>query len=117
MAEQQKAEQQKAAVLVYIDKDTKLFIKDFHGLGQLKLRILVDSINKLNKRILVVRKAGMKLFDMDKISNSISFTGILELEGDNLNEYFRKIENPAHDNWENLINFFGLKKFKKLKTI
>ena len=82
------------------DVNTKSFTKNFHDLGQLKLSILINPNEKLNKRVLVIRKAGMKLFDMDKISNSISFTGILELEGDNLNEYFRKIETPAHNNWE-----------------
>lgn len=76
------------------------FSKDFHGMGSLKLRILVDPNEKLDKKILVVRKAGMKLFRLGNLSKLVPFTGILELNGKELNSYFRKMETVAHDNWE-----------------
>ena len=76
----------------------KFFERDFHGMGKLKLGVLFAE--KLNRRILIVRKNGMKLFDLDKFPRSISFTGILELEGRELNEFFREMEEPTHDRWE-----------------
>lgn len=80
--------------------DVKIFNDNFHDMGTLKLRVIVDSRTKLNRRVLIIRKNGMKLFDMDRISGTLSFTGILELEGRALNEFFRQMETPAHDKWE-----------------
>lgn len=79
--------------------DTKEFVKDFHGMGQLRLRVLVDPTEKLNRKILITRSSGMKLFDLGNISRLISFSGILEMEGKKLNEFFREMETPAHDKW------------------
>ena len=76
------------------------FEKKFHGLGVLHLRILVDPNEKLDRKVLIVRKAGMKLFRLSRISKLVPFTGILELKGKELNSYFRKMETVAHDNWE-----------------
>jgi hypothetical protein len=60
---------------------------------------LVEGQN-LNSRIMMTRKAGMKLFNQDYISGSIDFTGILMIEGRNMNEFFRMMEVPSHDAWE-----------------
>ncbi len=68
----------------------------FHGLGTLRLRVLYAD--DLNKNILVVRKTGMKIAEISKLPK-ISFTGILELQGDKLNEFFRQMENPQHNKW------------------
>lgn len=81
-------------------EDVKIYSMDFHGMGTLQLRILVDSNEKLDRKILIVRKAGMKLFRLGNISKLVSFTGILELKGKNINNYFRSMETVAHDNWE-----------------
>lgn len=76
------------------------YTKDFHGMGILELRILVDPNEKLDRKVLVVRKAGMKLFRLGNISKLVPFTGILELKGKELNRYFRSMETVTHDNWE-----------------
>lgn len=86
---------------IICDKDNvKEITKDFHGLGTLRLRVLVDPEKKLNQKVLVVRSSGMRLFHMGRISRAVSFTGILELEGVELNAYFREMENVSHDAWE-----------------
>ena len=87
-------------VLTAKEIELQNFSKDFHDLGTLKLQVVVDEKENLNRRVLVVRKSGMKIFDMDRISRSISFSGILTLEGFKLNEFFRQMETPAHDKWE-----------------
>lgn len=81
-------------------EESKVCRQDFHGMGCLKLTVLVDSTEKLNRKILVTRKSGMKLFLMKNISKTISFSGVLELEGEELNKFFREMETPAHDKWK-----------------
>lgn len=71
---------------------------NFHGMGRLRLRLLYA--NDLNKKILVVRKSGMKISEIKGLPKGISYTGILELQGEQLNEFFREMENPTHDKWE-----------------
>lgn len=67
-------------------------------MGQLRLRLMYA--NDLNKKILVVRKSGMKITEIKGLPKGISYTGILELQGDGLNVFFREMENPTHDKWE-----------------
>lgn len=86
--------------LALTHENAEEFQRDFHGLGCLKLKVLVDHAEKLNRKILVTRKSGMKLFLMKNISKTISFTGVLELEGEELNKFFREMETPAHDKWK-----------------
>lgn len=80
--------------------EAKEYRMEFHGLGYLNLKVLVDHSEKLNRKILVTRKSGMKLFLMKNISKTISFTGVLELEGEALNKFFRDMETPSHDKWK-----------------
>ena len=68
--------------------------------GKLILKVYTDKQKELNQRILVVRKAGMKLFEYTNISKLLQFSGILKIEGFELNEFLKKIENPSHDTWE-----------------
>lgn len=84
---------------VLVRPETKVFKKDFHGMGTLKLSVLVDPSEKLNRKILITRSSGMKLFALGNMSRIISFSGVLEMEGKELNEFFREMETPAHDKW------------------
>ena len=70
----------------------------FYKLGALRLRLLYGS--DLNKKILVVRNSGMKIARISSLPRMISYTGFLELQGSDLNEYFRGMENPSHNAWE-----------------
>lgn len=82
------------------DGDVRNAELDFHGMGKLKLRALFDDNVKLNRRVLIVRKNGMKLFELDRFPKALNFTAILELEGNDLNAFFREIETPDHTDWE-----------------
>lgn len=86
--------------LILTSPNTKVFEKDFHGLGKLQLSVLVDVNLELDKKILRTRKSGMKLFAKGNVSKAITFSGILELVGDDLKEYFKILEPPTHDKWE-----------------
>lgn len=54
----------------------------------------------LNRRVMMTRLQGMRLFDQDHISGSINFTGILCIQGHRMNEDFREMEAPSHDKWD-----------------
>ena len=62
--------------------------------------LLIKKGDDLNRRILITRKTGMKLFEQPNISGSISFTGLLYISGSNMNRFFRAMETPAHNKWE-----------------
>ncbi|MBQ3450742.1 MAG: hypothetical protein IJL12_05330 [Selenomonadaceae bacterium] len=82
------------------DAAIKRFELPFHDMGTLKLGVLTASTAKLNRRVLIVRKSGMKLFELDRFARTLNFTAILELEGLKLNAFFRHMETPDHTNWE-----------------
>lgn len=54
----------------------------------------------LNRRILMTRSAGMSLFEQDRFSSSIHFTGLLMIEGKQMNSVFKQMEVPSHDAWK-----------------
>lgn len=72
--------------------------KAFKNLGHLRLRLLYKP--DLNKKLLIVRSSGMKIADISGLPRGISFTGFLELQGKELNAFFRGMENPQHNKWE-----------------
>lgn len=71
---------------------------EFKGLGVIELRILVSQ--GLHRKVMMCRKNGMKIFDKANISGTIQFAGICILKDENINEYFRDMENPQHNAWE-----------------
>lgn len=74
------------------------FSENFMELGKVTLKVLLGS--EFKRRVLVTRKNGMKIFDKDRISGTIYFAGILMLEDENVNAYFREMETPQHDDWQ-----------------
>ncbi|PER24595.1 hypothetical protein CN490_22560 [Bacillus cereus] len=60
--------------------------------------LLMDG-EDLNRCVLMTRKNGMRIYEQNRISGSISFTGLLIMKGKNMNKVFKQMENPAHDKW------------------
>ena len=83
---------------VLTDPETLEVSDDFEGMGKLILKVLLKD--DLNRKVLISRSNGMKLFDKDRISGSIQFSAILLMEGEELNKYFRIMESPQHNKWE-----------------
>lgn len=52
-----------------------------------------------HNRIAMVRNTGMKIFDKGNFPQITIFSGILVLRDKTVNGYFKKMENPAHDDW------------------
>lgn len=68
--------------------------------GECTLYLLKDEEDKsLNRKVLMTRKRGMRLFEKGNINGTIQFTGIMIISGENMNKVFRKMEVPAHDKW------------------
>lgn len=82
-----------------IDLDKEVFGKKY-GFSDGECKLLLMEGDELNKRILMTRSAGMKLFEQDRIHSSISFTGILMITGEKMNKMFKEMEMPSHDSWE-----------------
>lgn len=83
-------------VLTRDDVTEKTF--DFNGLGEVELKILIEK--DFNRRVLMARNTGMKIFDKKNISGTIPFAGVCILKGEKVNDYFKKMENPQHNKWE-----------------
>jgi hypothetical protein len=75
--------------------------KDFYlSLFEEKDVLLKISIKTgLSKKIGMFRNNGMKIFDQRRIKSYNDYAGMLFLRGEKINAYFRKLENPEHDNW------------------
>lgn len=80
------------------NKDVIEIEKPFYQLGNLRLRLLYA--NDLCKKVLVVRNSGMKISNIPSLPRGISYVGFFELQGGELNEFFRAMENPKHNAWE-----------------
>lgn len=68
--------------------------------GLIKLKVLIFNDSSANRTVLMSRSNGMKLFDKNGISGNIQFSAILTMEGDELNYYFARMEDPTHTKWE-----------------
>ena len=62
--------------------------------------LYLQETERANRKIMITRCAGMRIYEQDHISGSIEFTGVLIIDGPNMNETFKKMEVPSHDAWE-----------------
>lgn len=53
-----------------------------------------------NNKICMVRSTGMKILDKGSLCPTMRFVGIALIEGQKLNEWLIKLENPSHNRWE-----------------
>lgn len=79
-------------------EDASEFSDDILSMGKVTLRILIQR--DMHRRVAMVRKTGMKIMDKGHINGFIPFSGVLYIEGDELNSYLRSLENPQHTKWE-----------------
>lgn len=71
-----------------------------YGIKDGECTLLLHQGEDLNQRVLMTRKTGMTLFPQSRLGNSISYTGILLIQGDTMNQIFKMMEMPAHDKRE-----------------
>lgn len=71
-----------------------------YGFNDGDCTLYLQEGENLNRKILMTRSAGMSLFEQDRFSKSIQFTGILMIEGKKMNSIFKQMEVPSHDAWK-----------------
>lgn len=84
---------------VLTNPETKWFEDNFLGLGTIKLGYLLNG-SDFHRKVAMIRQTGMKIKDGDRINGFISFAGVLFIEGDEINERLRVLENPEHTEWQ-----------------
>ena len=67
--------------------------------GECTLYVMEESTEPLNNRILMTRQKGMRIIPKE-YRLGFGFSGILMIEGDTMNERFKAMENPAHNEWK-----------------
>lgn len=72
---------------------------NFEGLGPVDLFIHVDRYYQ-QRRVAMVRKTGMKIFDKGHIPVPLRLAGVMIAHGEAINELLRSMEPPAHNKWE-----------------
>lgn len=83
----------------YTLSNTSKFVNDnFESLGEIRMYILPGK--DAPKRVAMVRSTGMKIYDKGSFRTPFKFSGVLIADGDEINEFLRKIEPPTHTAWE-----------------
>lgn len=67
-------------------------------IGRLKLKALLNP--DFSRTCAMVRQVGMKIKDQTRFPSFIYFSAVLYIEGNELNNYLRSLENSAHTAWE-----------------
>lgn len=70
------------------------------SMGQLKVAIDVreDTPKGINK-VAMIRSSGMKIFDKTDLCPMCRFSGMCIIEGQELNDFLRKLESAQHNRW------------------
>lgn len=61
--------------------------------------LILSNKTENNRRVLMTRKAGMKIFDKKSISGVLKFSGVFQATGSTINKVLKDLENPNHDKW------------------
>lgn len=69
------------------------------GLGEVELGLLLGD-PEAPKRVGMIRKTGMKIKDKDRLPGHVPFVGVMFINGNEINQRLRLIENPEHTEWQ-----------------
>jgi len=70
-----------------------------YGIKKGEAVLLLSNLSENNRKVLMTRKAGMKIFDKNRISGILKFSGVFYATGTNINKILKELENPNHDKW------------------
>lgn len=103
----------------YLNLDTKNYIDILLGYNEERENIIVENYsmfknndltlilkaddkkntNSYNNSVVVVRSTGMKILDLGRLPKLGLYHGVLLMNGIEINDYFRKLENASHNKW------------------
>ena len=84
---------------VLTSEETVWKAENFLGMGEVKLGLLL-GVSDAPNRIAMIRQTGMKIMDKDRLPGHVPYMGIMFINGQEINEKLRIIENPEHTKWE-----------------
>ena len=85
--------------IIKIPLDSNIYGKKY-GFHDGECTLYLRESEGYNRKVLITRKAGMRILEQNRISGSIEFTGVMIIEGKKMNETFKAMEVPSHDAWE-----------------
>ena len=85
--------------IIKICLDSDIYGKNY-GFKDGECTLYLKEQEGYNRKVLITRSAGMRILELNRISGSIEFTGIMIIEGPKMNETFKAMEVPSHDAWE-----------------
>lgn len=91
----------KTTVMVYqmLEENVEWINLPFDDIdGSVKLALKFDK--NANNRISMYRNTGMKIYDDFNRCSTLRYIGLAIIEGTDLNNYLRKLENASHNKWE-----------------
>lgn len=53
-----------------------------------------------NRKVLMTRASGMKIYEMTRFDAGIQFSGVFVASGERINEILKKMEDPEHSTWQ-----------------
>lgn len=62
-------------------------------------KLLLLAHEPANRTVLQTRKAGMKIYERNRISGNINFSGVFQATGNKLNSFLKDLENANHNIW------------------
>lgn len=62
-------------------------------------KLILLKREEANRMILQTRISGMKIYDRDRISGNIMFTGVFRATGKKLDKFLKSLENTNHTGW------------------
>lgn len=62
-------------------------------------KLVLLKREEANRMILQTRISGMKIYDRDRISGNIMFTGVFRATGKELDKFLKSLENTNHTGW------------------
>lgn len=88
---------------VLTSEDTVWHEVDFKNHGTVRLGLIIQSDKhqvEMHRKVAMIRKTGMKIMDRGNISGIIPFAGVMLIEGEQINDFLRNLENPQHTKWQ-----------------
>ena len=82
---------------VLTSEKTHKYDIDFQGMGCMHLWLLTDH-PRSTRKVIMTRQSGMNICAWNRFKN-MPFAGLCYIEGTELNERLRKMENPEHTEW------------------
>ncbi|RGI29684.1 hypothetical protein [Melissococcus sp. OM08-11BH] len=70
-----------------------------YGINSDEATLFLSNKTENNRKVLMTRHAGMKIFDLKGFGAILKFSGIFKAKGEKINSLLKQLENPNHDKW------------------